>query len=168
MAPLSSHQAYTCALRLLGRRAFSVRELANKLRRREVEEEVVQEVVDRLKQEGWLDDAAYARAYVHDRLLFHPAGRRTLKLELLRRGVDSDLADAALSNLGQAAEEDLVRRLAAKRRRRGGAPEPAEVERLRRWLLGRGFSYSTVAKVVGSSQDDEELADEEAQRPENP
>ncbi|MGE5509540.1 MAG: hypothetical protein ACM3RP_13805, partial [Chitinophagales bacterium] len=74
---------------------------------------------------------------------------------------------AALSNLGQAAEEDLVRRLAAKRRR-GGAPEPAEVERLRRWLLGRGFSYSTVAKVVGSSQDDEELADEEAQRPENP
>lgn len=151
----TAREGYACALRLLGRRAFSVQEMTGKLQRRGFPEAVAQEVVGRLRQEGWLDDAAYAQAYVHDRLRFNPAGRRVLRAELLRRGVTGEAAEAAVSELDAEAEVQLVSELAAKRLRQR-ASRREEVERLRRWLLGRGFSYAAVARVLGSLPSDDE------------
>lgn len=147
-------RAYLAALRWLGRRALSVQEVTQRLRRRGVSQEAAAAAVARLLAQGALDDAAYARAYVHDRLLFHPVGRRGLQAELHRRGVPPEAAAEALAAVDTTCEEEVIRRLVAHRSRAaGGAGEGGgggtEHLRLRVWLLRRGFSPEAVRRVLG-------------------
>jgi regulatory protein len=142
-------RAYLAALRMLGRRAFSVEEVRRRLLRRGLPAEAVAEAVAKLAAEGALDDAAYARAYVHDRLLFHPVGRRGLRVELQRRGVPPEAAEEALATLDPAREEQLVRSL-IERRSDGRVELTAETRlRLRAWLLRRGFTPEAVRRALG-------------------
>ena len=84
------------ALSLLARRARSRRELSDRLRRKEIPARIVARVLDRLEAGGLLDDAAFARAFIRDRLRFRPRGRRALATELRRKGVSASVIDAAL------------------------------------------------------------------------
>ncbi len=143
-------RAYLAALRMLGRRALSVQEVSQRLTRRGFDARAVGEAVAELRAEGALDDAAYARAYVHDRLLFHPVGRRALRAELQRRGVPEEAVEEALADLGLAREEELIRGLLARRRPAGeGANPGGEARRLRRWLFQRGFSGEAIRRSLG-------------------
>lgn len=141
-----ARQAYLTALRMLGRRALSVQELTDRLQRRGVSPQAAGQAAERLIAEGGLDDSAYARAYVHDRLLFHPVGRRRLRIELLRRGIAAAEVEAALAAVDQDKEEELARSLLARTR---PPSSPEEDRRLRARLLRRGFSPDTVRRVLG-------------------
>ncbi|MDI6871323.1 MAG: regulatory protein RecX [Bacillota bacterium] len=140
-------RAYLAALRLLGRRPLSVQELTRKLLRRGLSAEAAAEAVTRLLAEGALDDAAYARAYVHDRLLFHPIGKRGLQAELLRRGVPAEVVEEVLAGIDAEGEEELIRGLLSRRRATAGTTE--EARRLGAWLLRRGFAPEAVRAVLG-------------------
>lgn len=144
-------RAREAALRLLAHRSRSEGELRQRLRMREHEPAAIDAALDALRRAGLVDDAAFARAFVSERLSVRPAGRARLLSELRRRGVPPDEAQAALDEAVGAqptGEEDLARRAAAKFRPRAGE-EPA---RARRRLLGylsrRGFSADAVRTVV--------------------
>ncbi|HHW14224.1 MAG TPA: hypothetical protein GXX28_04725 [Firmicutes bacterium] len=141
-------RAYLAALRMLGRRAMSVQEVVDRLGRRQFSDGAVREAVERLLGEGALDDSAYARAYIHDRLLLHPVGRRALRVELARRGVSPEIAEKALSGLDAAREEEVIREYLA---RHGYRPDCPGEER-RRWrerLLRRGFCGEAIRRSLG-------------------
>lgn len=141
-------RAYLAALRMLGRRALSVQETVDRLRRRRFGEAAAGEAVARLLAEGALDDRAYARAYIHDRLLLHPVGRRALRGELLRRGVAAEVVEEALTNLDADREAEVVRAYLCQH---GFQPDCAGEER-RRWrgrLLQRGFCGEAIRKALG-------------------
>ena len=91
------------ALRLLAHRARSRRELERRLRRKDFPSGLVRPVLDELEARGWLDDAEFARSWIRDRLRLRPRGRRALLAELLKKGVDAAVAEAALDEVfGQA------------------------------------------------------------------
>jgi regulatory protein len=58
--------------------------------------ELVDVTVDRLLALGYLDDEAYARAWVGGRDRSRPRGTAALRQELLRKGLGRELVDAAL------------------------------------------------------------------------
>ncbi|MGE5552651.1 MAG: regulatory protein RecX [Betaproteobacteria bacterium] len=149
-AETEGRRAYLAALRMLGRRALSVQEVTHRLEHRGFGRQAVAEAVAELQGEGVLDDAAYARAYVHDRLLFHPIGRRGLQVELQRRGVPPAVVQEALLQVSVEREEELIRSLLARRRpSKEEAASCAESRRLRRWLVQRGFSAEAIRRVLG-------------------
>lgn len=141
-----AQEAYAVALRLLAKRAYSVREMTDRLVRRGISRESTAEAVGRLVREGSLDDAAYARAVIHDRLLFHPVGRLGLRADLQRRGVPSAVIEEALCGVDLSVEEEAARRLVERRRTGGDSVE--EKWRLRAWLLRRGFDPEAVQRVL--------------------
>lgn len=84
------------ALRLLAHRARARRELERRLVRKDFPGRLVREVADELEERGYLDDRAFARAWIVDRLRLRPRGRLALKAELRRKGVDGSVIDQAL------------------------------------------------------------------------
>lgn len=58
---------------------------------------LVDTVIGRLLQLGYLDDAAFARAWIASRDRVRPRGMRALRLELLRKGVSAASIDEALA-----------------------------------------------------------------------
>jgi regulatory protein len=129
-APTGS--AFDAALRLLGQRAHSRRELGAKLARRGYQPADVEDALKRAAAAGYLDDARYAQALVARRS--SRRGAAVIAAELRLKGVDRELADAALSDLGGAEQLATARRLAV----RLAASEP-DRRKLAAKLLRRGF-----------------------------
>jgi regulatory protein len=88
-------RARDAALRLLAQRARSEAELRQRLARKDMDPAVVDRTMAWLQERGYLDDRAFAEAFVRDRLRLRPRGRAGLIQELHRKGVDGDTAQAA-------------------------------------------------------------------------
>lgn len=151
-------KAMSYALRLLGFRMRTEKELRERLERKGYDPGVTLQVVDRLKQWGYLDDQVYVENYIRSKI--KPSGRSLLKHELQLKGVEKDLVDAGLEKFFsieqelQAAEELALKlwRMAL-RTKAGSMGDPQEIkqkylQRTAAKLLARGFSYNTVKTVL--------------------
>ena len=76
------------AAQLLAVRARSVAETRSRLRHRGYPDPLIEEVLTRLLTMGYLDDAAFGRAWVESRDRSRPRGESVLRLELRRKGID--------------------------------------------------------------------------------
>ena len=83
------------ALTLLEYRARSAQEMRRALMQREFPEDVADEVVARLRELGYIDDAAYARALVSSTIR-KGSGSRRARYALMQRGVPDDVSAEAL------------------------------------------------------------------------
>lgn len=135
------------ALRLIGFRARSGRELRGKLLQRGFSVALVEQCVSDLFEAGLLDDRAFALAFASDRLRSRPVGRSRLLYELRSKGVDESTARAAVEEAYAASPDDeleLARRAARRFRRRSGEDEARAKRRLFGLLSRRGFSREAI------------------------
>lgn len=86
------------AARFLEARPRSVDEVRRKLTGMGYRAGLVDDVVGRLEELGYLDDEAFARGWVESRDRSRPRGEHALRLELERKGVDRTLVDAVLAD----------------------------------------------------------------------
>jgi regulatory protein len=139
-------KAYERALDFLSYRPRSEHEVRRRLRRRNLDEEVIEETIARLRKAGLVDDAAFARYWVENRMQFKPRGGRVLRHELRQRGVAPEIVDQAIEGLD---EEAVARRVA-----RAGAHRYRDLARrdfqrkLGAYLARRGFSYGVIKPLV--------------------
>jgi regulatory protein len=136
------------ALRLLGVRDRSRRELERRLLRAGFEPEVVGAALDDLAAAGLIDDQRFAAAVAEHARAGRIAGRRAVMSSLMAAGVDRDTAEQAVEPLGEGETERaqaLADRQAA--RLRGVEPEKA-FRRISGLLLRRGFAPSTAFSVA--------------------
>jgi len=85
------------AARSLEARPRSSDEVRRRLRDAGYRADLVEGALDRLTELGYLDDAAFARAWVESRDRTRPRGARVLRDELRRKGVAATDAEAALA-----------------------------------------------------------------------
>ena len=86
------------AARFLETRPRSVAEVRRRLIRAGYREAMVQAALDRLTEVGYLDDDAFARAWVESRDRAKPRGERALRSELLAKGVDRAVIELVLAD----------------------------------------------------------------------
>lgn len=134
-------EAMARAGRLLATRPRSEKELRDRLTEAGFEAEVVAAVLDRLRALGLADDAQFARQWVEERSARKKLSRRALVHELRTRGIDAEVAEAALAGAGvdelaQATElaSRYVRRVASK-------PLTEQFGRIRQMLARRGYGF---------------------------
>jgi regulatory protein len=145
-------EALDAALRFLSWRPRSRAELARHLRDRAHQGPAAEAALRRCEELGYVDDRAFALAFVRDRLRLRPRGRARLLAELFARGVDAADAESAIDRAfaeSGSSEPELLRRLAT-RRARGLAGLDAETarRRLAGYLMRRGFPGPEVRAVV--------------------
>jgi regulatory protein len=142
-----AHQAHEAALRYLDYRPRSAEEIRRHLKSKDVEPDVIDEVVGRLSEVGLLDDRAFARYWLENRSDFRPRGEHALRMELRQKGVSDDIIAEALSQ--EHDEDDLAYRAAATQARKIRATDPREFRRkLEAHLARRGFSYDTAREAA--------------------
>ena len=137
------------ALRYLGHKARTEKEVRDRLMRARIERCVADATVEALRGLGLLDDAAYAREFVLARFRNRGFGPRRLRADLYRRGVRPDAVDAALAQLRP--KEDFMeaaRGHAARRWSRLEGDRLTRRKRLTYFLAARGFSYALARQVV--------------------
>ena len=91
------------------------KELADRLAKKLVPQEIADRLLDRFEEVGLIDDAAFARLWVDSRQSGKGLARRALAQELRRKGVADDVAREALDEVDPSDEETAARALVAKK-----------------------------------------------------
>ncbi|NOZ72639.1 MAG: RecX family transcriptional regulator [Chloroflexi bacterium] len=139
-------KAYDRALRLLGHRPRSEQEMRTRLRQAHFEPDVCDQVIERLKDRGYIDDHEFVRWWLENRSQFHPSGRSLLAAELRQKGIDSDTINTALAELD---EEALALAAARQRIQRWRQLSQPDFERkMLGFLQRRGFAYAVARSTV--------------------
>jgi regulatory protein len=143
---------YGYAVKALGRQMRTEAELRRLMKTR-VEpgdrgEAVITAALARLRQHGYLNDAAFAETYARLRHENEKLGQRRVRQDLQQKGVASDLiAETLESRYGQTNEEALAREHLD--RKRIPKPEsPKETARVIRRLVAAGFSAGVIYKIL--------------------
>lgn len=152
------HRAKQRALGLLARRPYSAAEITRSLRRHQVGDDIIQQVIDDLTEAKLIDDVAFAAYWVEQRETHRPRSRLALRQELSQRGIEREIVAEALSDIE---ETEAARRVAQKQAGRWrGLPEVEWRARLTRYLMRHGYPYDVVSEVVTevwlAQQSDEE------------
>jgi regulatory protein len=141
-----SDDAFAVALRLLTQRAHGELELRRKLARRGFAPEEVDDAIRRSRRLGYLDDAAFARGLAAQRA--RTRGPALIAAELASKGVDREVARAALATVHRDELLAAARRLAA----RGGSLDRRVIAGR---LLRRGFPGEVVREALGAAAESE-------------
>jgi regulatory protein len=157
-------KAFNAALNFLSFRPRSRREIEDYFRRRKLEPEVGVAVVERLERIGVLDDREFARFWVENRQTFRPRGTRALKAELRQKGIESEIIDDTLADIGD--EEETAYQAGIKKARSYRTADEREFFRkMLGFLQRRGFPYGPAAAASRRIYREMTSADPETELP---
>ena len=146
--------AYDRALNMLAFRARSSSELSRSLQRKGEERPHVDWALARLKEQGLLDDAAFARSFARSKVVDGKQSRRRVQQDLARKGVSRTLTDEAIATVFEEEAVDqraIVEDAARKKLRSLAGLEPAvQRRRLYGFLARRGYEIDDIRSVLSA------------------
>lgn len=146
---IEEEKIYSRVLRFATLRPRSGKEIQFWFKRKKVSQDVQERCFNRLKSLSLVDDAAFAKWWVDQRLTFRPKARRALLVELRQKGVDREITEQVLESVDdKSIASDLARRRLL---RLTGLPPEVRQKKLSDFLARRGFSWETIKEVVDTS-----------------
>lgn len=139
-------RAYEAAIRFLGYRARSVREMQQYLSQKQYPTTCRDSIISKLLDQRYLNDRDFARLWVEERRRLNPKGAWALRQELLQKGITDDLIDEALTDYDE--EEAALTALTPKLRQWKKADDDTLKKKIYAFLSQRGFSYDTTLAMI--------------------
>ena len=161
-------RALELAYAYLNRRDRTIAEVRQTLQRKGISESLSEATIRTLTEQRFLDDTRFVQLYVSDKRELEQWGSDRIRRGLLARGIDRELADAALAgsmaDLGpagpsaddEAPESELDRALALLRRRfPGPAVDHRDRERALGLLLRKGYETEIALDALAAHARDD-------------
>lgn len=111
------------------------------------EDENIEEIIRYLKENGYINDEIYIDKYIKNIMKLKNCSINEIKIDLMRRGVDEDLIEKYITPELEEFEEKSAKILASKKLKAN------EKEKVKKYLLNKGFSYSNVSKAIDNYDD---------------
>jgi regulatory protein len=158
----SEDELYEYAVGALARRMRSIAELKRLLRPRvesdtEYGQTLVELVIRRLKDQGYLNDAKYAAAYSSFRRDNEKFGRRRVVTDLKVKGVHGDVIDKAVASVYDEVNEEKQAREYLRRKRLQKPKDRKQAARVFRQLARAGFGAKTIFIILKKWDVDDEM-----------
>ena len=146
MASDECEVAYQKALNYLSYRVRSEREVRDNLAKHNFSDEVIPDVLARLRRNRLVDDRGFAQAWVDNRNEFRPRGQRLLRMELRQKGINDEIIADVLEDQD---EDELAYRAATKQfRKYNRLPWKDYRTKMVAYLARRGFHYGVSAPIL--------------------
>lgn len=142
---------YSKSLRYLGPRPRTEKEIRNFLTKHKATSSEIEEIVDELYQNKYLNDEDFAAAWIRTRALLKPKGWRVIKMELQQKGISEEILnkihDSRFKNKDN--EKEAIKGLIERKLPRyQGLPRLELFQKLAGFLIRRGFDYDLVKKCI--------------------
>jgi regulatory protein len=153
---------YEYAVGALARRMRSIAELKRLLRQKvEVDTEfgqtLVELIIRRLKDQGYLNDAKYAASYSTYRRDNEKLGRMRVVTDLKIKGVHGDVIETAVSAAFDEVNEEKQARAYLQRKRLNKPQDQKQTARIFRQLTRAGFRSKTIFTILKKWDVDDEM-----------
>ena len=140
------HRCLNAAIHYLGYRPRSEAELRERLHRRGFDGDKVEAALAKLREQGLVDDLAFAQFWKDNRESFSPRSQWLTRLELRQKGVADDIIDQVVAGID---DEDSAYRAALSRVHSLPLSDYQGFHhRLGGYLKRRGFGYRVISHTV--------------------
>jgi regulatory protein len=142
------------AYRYLTIRNRSEKEIREYLTRKKASVEIIENVITSLKEKKFLNDEAFARAWVLNRARLKPKGQVLLKFELKQKGITEDIIKKVLSEVQEEIPDEVEQAkslIAKKMERLKGATRREIYHKIGGFLSRRGYNWDVVKKAIDES-----------------
>ena len=148
--PPSDEKLYETAVRALGRQARSVNEVRIQLQRKRATKAQIEEILHRLKQNGYLDDVKFAQYFAQRRMEGDLHGPARVRRDLAAKRLRPEVADEAVRKTFEDVDETELLRQYIRRKVRLSKPltKPSTVHSLHQRLLRAGFRSATIIQEL--------------------
>src|SRR5881275_611794 len=158
----TEHELYEYAVGALGRRMRSIAELKRLLRRRveaetEIGQTLVELVIRKLKDQGYLSDAKYAATYSAFRRDNEKFGRRRVITDLKIKGVHGEVLEKAVDSTFAEVDDEKQAREYLRRKRLQKPADKKQAARVFRQLMRAGFGAKTIFTILRKWDVEEEV-----------
>ncbi len=155
---------YNKALKFLSYRPRSEKEIRDNLKGKrykkhgtsgtEINDSVIEQIINKLKEQKFLNDEEFAKWWIESRLNYKPRALRLIKIELKQKGISDDIIESLIHDSESLIHNDLemAKRLAEKKiKRYKDLPKQEIYQKLGRFLSSKGFSWDTIKKAIEES-----------------
>lgn len=139
------------AFSLLARRPYSEKEIRDKLKKNDFDSDVIEIVLDDLKEQGYIDDLQLAKDFVSYKMDSAQDGYMKIKSKLYKKGIPPAIIEEALDEIyNREYETEAIKKLIQKKIHK----YPKEMdpqkkrEKLLRYLKTKGFSRSAIVSIL--------------------
>lgn len=145
-----SAKAYDKALKFLGYRVRSEKEIRDKLTEKEFDPKIIEETISRLKKVGQVDDEKFTLTWIKDRSAIKPEGRYLITRELKQKGISQEIIDKILKKmLPEDKEFKIAFKTASKKAKiYKNLPKQEFNQKLSAHLARRGFSWEIIKRTL--------------------
>jgi len=109
-----SYVIYDEAIKYLSRKMRSIEEMKQYLIKKDYTDDLIKKVLDKLKDQGYLNDLAYAKAFVHDRIALSSDGPYKIKSSLKKNLIKDSYIKEALESFTDDVQHERVEKLVQK------------------------------------------------------
>ena len=143
------YEVYYAAVDSVNKRFKSIYELQEVLKKKQYSKELIDIAVDKLLQQGYLNDRSFAKSYINNQIITTNKGPYKIKRELLDRKVDEDIVNDELINYTQEEQlikiEKIVDRMLKSNHTRGGVILKQKVINQ---LKNLGYDSDLIMKII--------------------
>lgn len=145
----SKNGAYQAAVRYLGYRMRSTKEMRDYLVKKGFDPNIMSDTITRLTKENLLNDLSFAQSYVRSKMKTMVKGPKLLFNELLQKGISENEANVALNEYPEHLQFDNALRFAEKKLSSSTATaHKDQVQKIALQLMQKGFSRSLISKAI--------------------
>ena len=139
-------QAFQRALHYLSFRVRSEKEIRLNLQKHQIPENIIDPVLNRLRERSLVDDREFAQQWIDNRNRFHPRGKRALSSELYQKGIPYQIIEETLNDLD---ENELAYKFARIKVDKLKTLDKSNFQKkMYGYLSRRGFDYGLSKEVV--------------------
>jgi len=142
---------FNSSLRYLSFRPRSKKELKDNLIKKKVPQEIISQIIERLKEHKFLDDKEFAKWWIEQRTKYKPRSDRLIIIELKQKGISEELVKEILSQHSEEAIPEVERAkklIERKVQRLKGLSKFELTQKLGPMLLRRGFNYDVIKQAI--------------------
>lgn len=147
-------EAFGYAVRYLSKYSVTIKKMKSKLYEKEFATPVVNGVIEKLLEYGYLDDYRYAESFINQKK--GRLGSRRLQSELRAKGIDSDIISELLQEIDKDEVFDTAMAVAEKWYRTHELETREDYAKFVRFMAYRGFDFGVIAACRDKLKSEEE------------
>ena len=156
MTGAEENRVYQQAARYCSYQERTTQETKAKLQTLGATPEEVEQLIQQLKEERFLDEERYVEAFIRGKFLGKHWGKRKLLVALTKKGLDPALIQQGLDAIEEADYLQTLRRVAHRKKQLLAGEDYTQIKRkLTNYLLQKGYEpdlvYQTVQELIAQS-----------------
>lgn len=127
----------------------SRKEIFDKIKNKDITDDVANQVLDDYEERGYIDDRKFAESFIYSKTTYEKLGKQAIKYKLIQKGVASHIIEETLAEVEDEALEENARLLAERKLKSTVKYEPYKrVQNIAAHLMRKGYNGGLAFKLA--------------------